>query len=143
MSIKDYSEKEIEYVLKAFSTYIKLVVNHAAIDYARKLKSQKYNVISLSECVEKEMSLSMYDNGIFLFSEIDDSDDIFSNSKYNRAFKKLTKKEQRILKLYSKNYTPYEISKVLKITQSNVTTIKSRAVIKFKKYISEVDRNED
>lgn len=143
MSIKDYSEKEIEYVLKAFSTYIKLVVNHAAIDYARKLKSQKYNVISLSECVEKEMSLSMYDNGIFLFSEIDDSDNIFSNSKYNRAFKKLTKKEQRILKLYSKNYTPYEISKVLKITQTNVTTIKSRAIIKFKKYISEVYRNED
>ena len=143
MSIKDYSEKEIEYVLKAFSTYIKVVVNHAAIDYARKLKSQRYNVISLNECVEKEMSLSMYDNGIFLCSEIDDSDDIFSNSKYNRAFKKLTKKEQRILKLYSKNYTPYEISKVLKITQTNVTTIKSRAIIKFKKYISEVDRNED
>lgn len=143
MDIKDYSEKEIEHVLKSFSAYIKLVVNHAAIDYARKLKSQRYNVISLNECVEKEMSLSMYDNGIFLFSEIDDSDIIFSNSKYNRAFKKLTKKEQRILKLYSKNYTPYEISKVLKITQTNVTTIKSRAIIKFKKYISEVDRNED
>ena len=143
MDIKDYSEKEIEHVLKSFSAYIKLVVNHAAIDYARKLKSQRYNVISLNECVEKEMSLSMYDNGIFLFSEIDDSDNIFSNSKYNRTFKKLTKKEQRILKLYSKNYTPYEISKVLKITQTNVTTIKSRAIIKFKKYISEVDRNED
>ena len=112
MDIKDYSEKEIEHVLKSFSAYIKLVVNHAAIDYARKLKSQRYNVISLNECVEKEMSLSMYDNGIFLCSEIDDSDDIFSNSKYNRAFKKLTKKEQRILKLYSKNYTLYEISKV-------------------------------
>lgn len=143
MNIEDYSEKEIEYVLKSFSSYIKLVANHAAIDFARKLKSQKYNVISLNECVEKEMSLSCVDSDIFHFNEFYDLDNAFSDSKYNRAFKILSKKERIILQLYAKDYTPNDISKVLKITKTNVTTIKNRAILKFKKYVREDDRNEN
>lgn len=143
MNIEDYSEKEIEHVLKSFSAYIKLVANHAAIDYIRKMRSQKHTVVSLNECVEKELSLSCIDNGSFCFYETFDLNNIFSNSKYNKAFKKLTKKEQMVLQLYGKDYSPYEISKILNISKTNVTTIKNRAALKFKKYISEDSKNEN
>ena len=35
----EYSEKEIEYVVKAFKNYMKKIVKHSAIDYARKFNS--------------------------------------------------------------------------------------------------------
>lgn len=137
MNIKGYSEKEIEQVVNSFKAYIKLVVNHAVIDYARKLKSQKYKIISLdnNECIEKEMSLSRDDNGIFLLNEVIknmDYSNIFSNSKHSKVFKKLTENEQNVLGLYSENYSIVEISKITALSIDNVKKIKYRAIKKFK-----------
>ncbi len=139
MNVEKYSEQEIEQVINSFKAYIKLVANHAAINYAKKLKAQKYKIVSLSELVEKELSLSSENNDSFLFAEIhiDNAGDSFTNPKYAKAFRKLSKKEQNVLILYSNNYSVNSISKKFKITETNVTTIKSRAVNKFKKYLKE------
>lgn len=139
MSVEKYSEQEIEQVINSFKAYIKLVANHAAINYAKKSKAQKYKTVALSELVEKELSLSSENNNSFLFTEIhiDNARDGFTNPKYAKAFRKLSKKEQNVLILYSNNYSVNSISKKFKITETNVTTIKSRAVNKFKKYLKE------
>lgn len=141
MNIGDYTEKEIEYVVNSFKAYIKLVANHAAIDYARKIKSQKYKVISLNELRESEVSLSREDSDTFVLPETT-IDEIFTNYNYAKAFKKLSEVEKKVLYLYSKNSSINEISKRLKLTKSNVTTVKNRAITKFKRNISEVDNNE-
>ena len=112
MNVEDYSNEEIEEVVNSFKSFIKNVTKNARIDYERKLKSEKYRLVSINETIEKEMSLSMVDDGIFLLKDTIDLENIFSNHKFNRAFKKLTEKERKILYLYSEKYSPYQISKV-------------------------------
>lgn len=141
MDIKDFSDDEINKVVNSFKSYIKLVVEHSAVDFARKIKSKKYKIVSLNEIVEKEASLLMSNNDAS-FSLEDSFDErnelnIFTNSKFAKAFDKLSNIEKRVLNLYSRNYEPNQIAKILNISVTNVTTIKSRAIQKFKKVISE------
>lgn len=141
MDIKDFSDDEINKVVNSFKAYIKLVVEHSAVDFARKVKSKNYKIVSLNEIVEKEASLLMNNNDAS-FSLEDSFDErnelnIFTNSKFAKAFEKLSNNEKRVLNLYSKNYEPNQIAKILNISLTNVTTIKSRAIQKFKKIISE------
>lgn len=140
MQIEDYSEQEIEYVLKSFSSYIKLVVSHAAIDYARMIKAKKGKLIPLSECIEKEMSLSRTDSGIFHF--VEDSEP-FSKDEYNEAFFKLSEKEQKVLLYYRDGLAVSEISKRMKLSESNIKVTKYNSVNKFKSFLREIEKNED
>ena len=128
--METFTDKEKKEVVNSFKSYMKLVAYHSAIDYSRKIKSPKYSVVSLSEYAENEVSLSQIDSDIFVF--LDKEDNIFSNVKYNNAFKKLTEKERKVLLLHSKQYNPEEISKILGITRNNVDVLKYRAIQKFK-----------
>lgn len=60
------SENEIEEVVKAFKSYITKVIKHSAIDYARKIKSNKYTEIVYSDAIDISVSLSEYDENTFL-----------------------------------------------------------------------------
>ena len=93
--METFTDKEKKEVVNSFKSYMKLVAYHSAIDYSRKIKSPKYSVVSLSEYAENEVSLSQNDSDIFVF--LDKEDNIFSNVKYNNAFKKLTEKERKVL----------------------------------------------
>ena len=40
MSAVEYSENDIEYVVKSFKNYLRKVVKHSAIDYVRKVNNR-------------------------------------------------------------------------------------------------------
>ena len=40
MSAVEYSENDIEYVVKSFKNYLRKVVKHSAIDYFRKVNNR-------------------------------------------------------------------------------------------------------
>ena len=126
------NEKEIEETVKSFKCYIKKVIEHSAIDYARKLKSKKINEIQYNNTVDTFVSLSCYDEDTF-FNFENTNNIFFSNNKYEKVFKSLTKKEQQILLLISNDYTDEEISKKLNISIDNVYSSKYLARKKFKK----------
>lgn len=65
MSIKRYSEKEIEYVVRAFKMYAKKVVKHSAIDYARKVNSVPIIEVTFTDVIERNVSLSLFDSDTF------------------------------------------------------------------------------
>lgn len=136
MNDEELSEKEIEEVVNSFKSYLKLVAKHSAIDYFRKQKVQGIKEISLNKLTEN--TLVVNDEMLF-FTSLEDSDDIFSNLTYLKAFKKLNKKEQKVLWLYSKNYSALQISNILEISKNNVNVIKFRAIRKFKRIINEDD----
>lgn len=140
MKIEEFSSSEIEYVLKSFSSYIKLVVSHAAIDFARKLKSKKVNIILLSDVVERDRSLSIFDSDFFNLAE---NNIPFSNDKYNEAFMQLSEKEQKVLLFYRDNLSLSDISKIMNITENNVRVTKFKAINKFKMNLKEIEENGD
>ena len=142
MDIKDFSDEEINKIVNSFKAYVKLVVEHSAIDFARKVKAKKYKIVSLNEVsVEKEASLLVSNNDAsFSLEDIFDernSLNIFTDSKYAKVFEKLTDNERKILNLYSRNYTPKQIAKILGMSVNNVKIIKFRAIKRFKKMMKE------
>lgn len=142
MEISDFTEKEIEEVVNSFKSYIKLVVEHSSIDFARKIKSKKYMLISLNEVsVEKEASLLLSNNdaSISLEDKVDEKNaiNLFENTKYAKFFEKLTNNEKKVLNLFSRNYSIKQIARILNISETNVTTIKYRAMQKLKEMMRE------
>ena len=93
MSIKKYSEKEIEYVVRAFKMYAKKVVKHSAIDYARKVNSVPIREVAFTDVIEKNVSLSLFDSDTFFSpKEVKGAlEDIIFNPKLQLAIKKLSK----------------------------------------------------
>lgn len=67
MSIERYSEKEIEYVVRAFKMYAKKVVKHSAIDYARKVNSVPIREVAFTDVIERDVSLSLFDSDTFFW----------------------------------------------------------------------------
>lgn len=139
MSIEKYSNKEIEYVVNSFKSFMKVVAKNAAIDYNRKLKSCKFKMISLNNILENEKSLSREDSGFFYYENKIGADysNVFSNPKYERAFKRLTKNEQKVLVLYSKDITLTDISRITRLKKDNILKIRNRAIHKFKNIVKE------
>jgi len=126
------SENEIEEVVKAFKSYITKVIKHSAIDYARKIKSNKYTEIVYSDAIDISVSLSEYDEDTFF--EFENKDNIkFHNSKNERAFNTLNKKEREILLLIADGYSDEQIAKKLNISIENVYSSKYIARKKFKR----------
>lgn len=60
-----------------------------------------------------------------------------SETKYYKAVKKLNEKQKKILYLrYIKNYNYKEIAKILRLKESSVRTIKSRAIKEINKTLN-------
>ena len=69
MSAREYSESEVEYVVRAFKVYVKKVVKHSAIDFARKVDSGAVKEITFTDFVDRNVSLSLYDSDSFFAFE--------------------------------------------------------------------------
>lgn len=135
MNIESLSEDEIEEIVKAFKDFIKKVIKHSAIDYARKVKSTNYREIVYSDLVDYKMPLSVFDDGIFLFDE--KIEDRFQDDSYNRAMNLLSKTEKEIFKLSIEGYSNIEIANKLNTTVNCIKATKSRARRKLIKRVEE------
>lgn len=119
MIVKEYSDKEIEDVVKAFKVYMKKIVRNSAVDYARIVKSVQYREVVFSDMIDYKMSLSSSDSDIFLISEED-------NSLYEEISKLISKRELEILNLSRKGYSTKEIAKILNTTTDCIKNLKGR-----------------
>lgn len=127
MSIERYSEKEIEYVVRAFKMYAKKVVKHSAIDYARKVNSVPIREVAFTDVIERNVSLSLFDSDTFFSSEIIEGslEDVISDSKLKLAIHKLSEDEKKILALSIENYSGLEIARKLNLSEKTIRNKKS------------------
>lgn len=132
MDYKEYSDKEIA---RAFTAYMIKLIKHSAIDYVRKVKKSQEKEISFSDVIYNDVSLSSF---------IDDGTSFCLYEKtieerFERGFKKLSKTEQKLVKLLKSKTSLTEISEVLNIDIESVYSLKSRTRKKLKKYMEEED----
>lgn len=132
MSKQEYSNEEI---VRAFKSYVTKVVKNAVIDYARKVKSQKYREILFSECVDERVSLSDSDSGT-LFSVSDDIVSIDIKLELNNFASKLNKQDKLILELCIQKKTNQQIAKILNLTEKTIRNKKSLLKKKLKERLN-------
>ena len=141
MKNKDFSSEDLKNIKRAFTIFIIKVIKHAAIDFARKEKIRLSRIMSLNEYVNNEMSLSIKDNGVFLFKECSNYNElhlIMTAEKHQKAITKLTKREKEIIYLlYIEEYTLEEIALKLNLTSKTVRNTKNNALAKLKKDMEE------
>ncbi len=147
MSAVEYSENDIEYVVKSFKNYLRKVVKHSAIDYFRKVNNKGVKEIAFTDSVDRNVSLSLYDSDFFLSSnEVKGKlEDNISNPKLKLAIHKLSKDEKRILALSIEEYSSTEIAKIMKLSEKTIRNKKSIIRSKIKKMLGDKsyeDRNE-
>lgn len=124
------NENNPEEVVRAFKSYITKVIRHTAIDYIRKVKSNKYTFVVFNENIDKAVSLSSYDEDTaFLFSE---SENIFKNSDHNNIFKNLTKLQRNVLILTAEGKNDEEIANILNTTINSVRVQRNKARNQFR-----------
>lgn len=132
MDYKEYSDKEIA---RAFTAYMIKLIKHSAIDYIRKVKKSQekeislsdvmYNVVSLSSFIDDGTSFCLYEKTI--------------EERFEKGFEKLSKNEQKLVKLLKSKTSLTEISEILNIDIESVYSLKSRTRKKLKKYMEEED----
>lgn len=122
MSIEEYSKRSEEEVVRAFKSFIKVMIVNNACNFKRRFYAQYIPVVPWDEYVDKEMSLSVLDDDIF-FSHIDEKKDVYH--KYIKKYK-FSEREKQVLKLILDDYTADEIMHILKITDTNYRTILKR-----------------
>ena len=139
MSVLNYSNSEIDYVVKAFKIYVKKVVKHSAIDYARKVNSGLVREVAFTDIVDRNVSLSLFDSDTFFLSkEVNENlEDIISNPKLQLAIKKISKDEKKILALSIENYSTIEIAKKMKLSEKTIRNKKSIIRLKIKEMLGE------
>lgn len=141
MNNKNFSSEDLKNIKRAFTIFIIKVIKHASIDFARKEKIRLSRIMSLNEYVNNEMSLSVKDNGVFLFKECNSYNDlhlIMTSEKHQKAITKLTKREKEIIYLlYIEEYTLEEIALKLNLTSKTVRNTKNNALTKLKKDMEE------
>ena len=120
------NNERIEGVVNAFKKYVKQVVIHSAIDYARMVKKNVVKEVSYNDFAVQKMSLSIYDDDIFFSNKEFEFEDI-ENPKLFSSIGKLTTLEKNILKLDIKGFSNIEIAKGLNTTEKTVRNLKSRA----------------
>lgn len=134
MDYKEYSDEEIA---RAFTVYMIKIIKHSAIDYVRKIRRSQNKEISFSEVMNNKVSLSSFvDDGTFYLFEST------IEEKFEKGFRKLSKTEQRLVKLLKEKSSLIEISKILNIDIESVYSLKSKTKKKFKKYMEEDDYDE-
>ena len=101
------NNERIEGVVNAFKKYVKQVVIHSAIDYARMVKKNVVKEVSYNDFAVQKMSLSIYDDDIFFSNKEFEFEDI-ENPKLFSSIGKLTTLEKNILKLDIKGFSNIE-----------------------------------
>lgn len=137
MSAGEYSEKDVEYVIKSFKIYLKKVVKHLAIDFVRKINRNAVKEITFTDIVDKNVSLSSYDSDSFLAFEEKELEEIISNSKLKLAIHRLSEDEKKILALSIQEYGNKEIARKLKLTEKTIKNKKSIIKLKIKNILGE------
>ena len=139
MSAVEYSENDIEYVVKSFKNYLRKVVKHSAIDYVRKVNNRSVKEIAFTDSVDKNVSLSLYDSDFFLISnEVKGKlEDNISNPKLKLAIQKLSKDEKEILTLSMEEYSSIEIAKIMNLSEKTIRNKKSIIKSKIKKMLGD------
>lgn len=134
MDYNKYSDKEIA---RAFTAYMIKLIKHSAIDYVRKARRSQAKEVSFSEVMSNEVSLSsLIDDGTFYLFEST------IEEKFEKGFSKLSKTEQKLVKLLKAKSCLTEISEIMNIDIESVYSLKSRTKKKFKKYMEEDDYDE-
>ena len=139
MSAVEYSENDIDYVVKSFKNYLRKVVKHSAIDYVRKVNNRCVKEIAFTDSVDRNVSLSLYDSDFFLISnEVKGKlEDNISNPKLKLAIQKLSKDEKKILTLSMEEYNSIEIAKIMNLSEKTIRNKKSIIKSKIKKMLGD------
>ena len=120
---REYSDEEIVEIVKSFKLYIKKIVKHSAIDFWRMSKKNKYKEILYSDLVDEKVSLSVFDDDTFLPFEEKNLEEVMKILKIDI---KLTKREKEYLELVLKDYSDYEIRRIMRIKDNHLSSIKSK-----------------
>ena len=139
MSAVEYSENDIEYVVKSFKNYLRKVVKHSAIDYVRKVNNRSVKEIAFTDSVDRNVSLSLYDSDFFLISnEVRGKlEDNISSPKLKLAIQRLSKDEKKILALSIEEYSSTEIAKIMNLSEKTIRNKKSIIKSKIKKMLGD------
>ena len=139
MSAAEYSENDIEYVVKSFKNYLRKVVKHSAIDYVRKVNNRCVKEIAFTDSVDRNVSLSLYDSDFFLISnEVRGKlEDNISSPKLKLAIQRLSKDEKKILALSIEEYSSTEIAKIMNLSEKTIRNKKSIIKSKIKKMLGD------
>ena len=139
MSAVEYSENDIDYVVKSFKNYLRKVVKHSAIDYVRKVNNRSVKESAFTDSVDKNVSLSLYDSDFFLISnEVRGKlEDNISNPKLKLAIQRLSKDEKKILALSIEEYSSTEIAKIMNLSEKTIINKKSIIKSKIKKMLGD------
>lgn len=145
MGALNYSNSEIDYVVKAFKIYVKKVVKHSAIDYVRKVSSGTVREVALTDSVDRNVSLSLFDSDTFFSpKEIKGTlEDIISNPKLQIAIRKLSEAEKKILALSIEDYSIIEIARKMKLSSQTIKNKKNIIRKKIKKVLGGSHENRD
>lgn len=137
MGALNYSNSEIDYVVKAFKIYVKKVVKHSAIDYVRKVSSGTVREVALTDSVDRNVSLSLFDSDTFFSpKEVKGTlEDIISNPKLQIAIRKLSEDEKKILALSIEDYSTIEIARKMKLSSQTIKNKKNIIRKKIKKVL--------
>lgn len=125
-------------ICKSFNVFITKMILCASIDYKRKLFRANQFELEITPEIDNKISLSKTGKDIFCFIEekvaSHELEKVFELEEHYNAMKPLTNKEKEVIDLFVIKKLPVEeVAKIMGISESNVTTIKSRALERFRK----------